>query len=651
MGNAMNSIFCPPPLSSSSDHVNDFIWIGPNGELENKKGIPMRFFEWRDKEKQEEAFFTILWSYGHDEDQNKIEEWVSLVRDTMRVNILTYDYPGYGLHEGAPSERGVYDSIFAAYLYLTEQRKISPNKIVLFGKTLGSGAAINLLATLQGKQKTGRLNFLKPRSESVRTPETFEDIAGLILQSPICSILSLLPEKTPLITDMFENSKKIGKIKSPVLIFCGKNDEIVPVSHSLKLTKKSQNLYKLVTLDNASSLNYEQDCSDDILDEGIDFLNFIVPNSLPGIGNKLLAPESITNSPANVITKFLHKINMGSYVNLLLEGGIFTYQDLQSLNDTELLSMGITDETHRKAILTAAKHLSEDNENTHTNTNSSTPISKSQSSISPFVISKSNSDLADEKKLKYGTSPRKQKFKLAAKQFSKKIVKSFRSKESVKDHNGEELDFTLHGSEDLIKHLGTDKITATLSAQSDDETHILNEFRSKLKSPEEILKIEQEERKILEDSILGGFVEEAGLAAQKLAIISQKRRENKQNSKESINSESSDPEPHDPYSKFLQNDRPERKKIVKTLSFSLIAIPENVERIDEKDEDSISSKEEKKKKKKKKQTREKKKRKMMNLKHLTKQLVLIKRIALIKTLITNPLTIITYPNPLVMIQI
>jgi len=214
-----------------------------------------------------------------------------------------------------------------------------------------------------------------------------------------------------------------------------------------------------------------------------------------------------------------------------------------------------------------------------------------------------------KKKLKYGTSPRKQKFKLAAKQFSKKIVKSFRSKESVKDHNGEELDFTLHGSEDLIKHLGTDKITATLSAQSDDETHILNEFRSKLKSPEEILKIEQEERKILEDSILGGFVEEAGLAAQKLAIISQKRRENKQNSKESINSESSDPEPHDPYSKFLQNDRPERKKIVKTLSFSLIAIPENVERIDEKDEDSISSKEEKKKKKKKRRKKKKKKKK------------------------------------------
>jgi pimeloyl-ACP methyl ester carboxylesterase len=74
-----------------------------------------------------------------------------------------FDYRGYGKSQNIrPSEQGLYQDAIGAYDYLTRVRMIRPERIVIFGRSLGAAVAAELAAQ-------------KPA-------------AGLILESPFPSI-------------------------------------------------------------------------------------------------------------------------------------------------------------------------------------------------------------------------------------------------------------------------------------------------------------------------------------------------------------------------------------------------------------------------------------------------------------------------------
>ncbi len=53
------------------------------------------------------------------------------VRIPFQVNVLAYEYSGYGKSDGTVSEDNCYADIRAAYDYLTTQKKTPPKQIVL----------------------------------------------------------------------------------------------------------------------------------------------------------------------------------------------------------------------------------------------------------------------------------------------------------------------------------------------------------------------------------------------------------------------------------------------------------------------------------------------------------------------------------------
>ena len=58
------------------------------------------------------------------------------------IDYLVFDYRGYGKSQTLrPSEKGLYDDALGAYDYLTRTRKIRPERIVLFGRSLGASVA------------------------------------------------------------------------------------------------------------------------------------------------------------------------------------------------------------------------------------------------------------------------------------------------------------------------------------------------------------------------------------------------------------------------------------------------------------------------------------------------------------------------------
>ena len=69
--------------------------------------------------KAENADKTILYSHGNAEDVSNLT-WAFSYFLKEKLSVCAYDYPGYGISPGIPTEKNVYAAAETAYKYLTE---------------------------------------------------------------------------------------------------------------------------------------------------------------------------------------------------------------------------------------------------------------------------------------------------------------------------------------------------------------------------------------------------------------------------------------------------------------------------------------------------------------------------------------------------
>ena len=80
---------------------------------------------------------VLLWFHGNAGNLSHRFDMISGLME-LPVQVFIIDYRGYGKSEGSPSERGIYLDAQAAWDYLTVERRIPANRIIIFGKSLGS---------------------------------------------------------------------------------------------------------------------------------------------------------------------------------------------------------------------------------------------------------------------------------------------------------------------------------------------------------------------------------------------------------------------------------------------------------------------------------------------------------------------------------
>ena len=97
--------------------------------------------------------------------------WPELQRyaDMLGVPVFGFDYPGYGTSTGRPTEVGCFAAARAVWAHVREQEPQA--KIVLWGRSLGSGPAVHMAAT----------------SRPAEPLDQNSPLAGLVLQSPVAS--------------------------------------------------------------------------------------------------------------------------------------------------------------------------------------------------------------------------------------------------------------------------------------------------------------------------------------------------------------------------------------------------------------------------------------------------------------------------------
>jgi len=123
---------------------------------------------------------------------------------------MIFDYRGYGQSTGEPSEAGLYQDALASYDYLIQQRRIPPERLIIFGRSLGSGVA--------GEVAIRRSS------------------AGLMVEGSFPSIQAMsdhhyfgLPAQWFMDMD-FNLIKKVRTLHVPLLVIHGERDSIVPMA-------------------------------------------------------------------------------------------------------------------------------------------------------------------------------------------------------------------------------------------------------------------------------------------------------------------------------------------------------------------------------------------------------------------------------------
>ena len=126
----------------------------------------------------------------------------------LDLDVLIIDYRGYGQSSGSASEQGTYLDAQAAWDYLVDKRGIAPEKIVIFGRSLGAAVA----SWLAARTTPGAVILESSFSSGV-------DMAG--------RLYPFLP--TRLITRLkYPLKEYVKQISSPLLVVHSQQDEIIP---------------------------------------------------------------------------------------------------------------------------------------------------------------------------------------------------------------------------------------------------------------------------------------------------------------------------------------------------------------------------------------------------------------------------------------
>lgn len=92
------------------------------------------------------ARFTILFSHGNAVDLGQMSSFYLGLGSRINCNIFSYDYSGYGVSGGKPSEKNLYADIDAAWHALRTRYGISPENIILYGQSIGTVPTVDLAA-------------------------------------------------------------------------------------------------------------------------------------------------------------------------------------------------------------------------------------------------------------------------------------------------------------------------------------------------------------------------------------------------------------------------------------------------------------------------------------------------------------------------
>lgn len=146
----------------------------------------------------------------------------------LGVNVLLFDYRGYGLSDGRPSEANMYADAEAAYRWLIRERAVAPERLFIFGRSIGGAVAVELAGKVP--------------------------CAGVVVESAMTSAADVGARMYPfmpvrlLIRHRFDTLARIGRLRCPVLVTHSPDDEIIPFDMGRALYERAPEPKQFIAL-------------------------------------------------------------------------------------------------------------------------------------------------------------------------------------------------------------------------------------------------------------------------------------------------------------------------------------------------------------------------------------------------------------------
>lgn len=180
----------------------------------------------------DEADRIIFYHHGNGEDLGRIQGRLQLLRE-QGFAVFAWDYPGYGTSTGRPTESSIMQAARAGMDYITQELGFAGEQVILYGRSLGGGPAVQL---------------------AVDFP-----VAGVILEGTFTSTFRVMTRVRLLPWDIFDNLSRIDQIDAPLLIIHGNLDHTVPYSHAAQLYERASQPKTFVTVDTGGHNNLVED--------------------------------------------------------------------------------------------------------------------------------------------------------------------------------------------------------------------------------------------------------------------------------------------------------------------------------------------------------------------------------------------------------
>jgi alpha-beta hydrolase superfamily lysophospholipase len=218
---------------------------------------------------------VVLFSHGNAGNIADRLESIGLLRE-LGFSVMAYDYGGYGKSTGDPSERRCYADIRAVWRYLTEARGIPPERIVLFGRSLGGAVTADLAKDVEPAAVVLESTFLSTR-----------DVArDMFRWFPFA----------PFVTYRFETKNKIADFRAPLLLIHSPDDRLILFHNGKELFERAHEPKTFLQISGDHNEGFVQSMT--VYVQGWeDFLQPLLPRPEPNADGKE-SPEQALIGPA-----------------------------------------------------------------------------------------------------------------------------------------------------------------------------------------------------------------------------------------------------------------------------------------------------------------------------------------------------------------
>lgn len=171
--------------------------------------------------------------------------------DPVNTHILTFDYRGYGLSTGNPSEPGLTTDALTVADWALHTAGIPPKRIVIFGQSLGSAVAIALVHELASSRRepSERTHFaglvVTASSSNIAQLSATYRIGGFLpVLSPVARVSPLFKFFTSRLHSTWDNVRRLAEFVSTaeryhITLLHAEDDTDIPMEHSTRLFREA----------------------------------------------------------------------------------------------------------------------------------------------------------------------------------------------------------------------------------------------------------------------------------------------------------------------------------------------------------------------------------------------------------------------------